>query len=502
MAFTRRTFTGAANGAASTTIAAGPYSQSAGDLICVLVKWEGGNFTISSVTDTAGNTYVTTLQRARFAANDEQTQICYCLNATANASNTVTVTFSGSATFREINVQPYQPGGTVSFVAEPTPTTGTGTAAATGSFTAGTLAVSAMAEFSGINAAPGTNWTEQVDDVGTGAHFFDRIDNPGGTIVADATMSSSVDWLAAAASFTDVAQSPHYLAKDTRKFGPGISPDKLMQFRPQRFAAPDNIIGVLAGTATITFGQSGTLTPLAGQGKSYLPGPGPHPDYARMFMPRPLSQQSASVGALAGTATITFGQSGTAVGAGALAGSTTLTFGQSGAINGTGALSGSTSITFGQSGSIAGAGALAGTSTIVFGQSGTLTQPGAISGTATITFSQSGTIAGAGALSGTVSISFSATLQNGAYTAATVPVFATRRGMFGGVLYEDGDRLYITTPYQFSPYWMELSDSQIDQPPANWLPLMRTFSETVDNDVLRPATDDEVTTWVRTGVEP
>lgn len=94
---------------------------------------------------------------------------------------------------------------------------------------------------------------------------------------------------------------------------------------------------------------------------------------------------------------------------GAIAGTAALTFGQSGTLNGTGVLAGSSALTFAQTGALVGTGALAGTAALIFGQSGTLTPPaGALAGQATLTFGQSGTLTASGVLAGTVALTFSA----------------------------------------------------------------------------------------------
>lgn len=118
---------------------------------------------------------------------------------------------------------------------------------------------------------------------------------------------------------------------------------------------------------------------------------------------------AAAGGAMAGTTTLTFGQTGALTAMGALAGSTPLVFGQTGALTGKGALAGSTPLVFGQTGALTGSGALAGTTTLVFGQSGTLTPPaGSMAGQTDLTFGATGTMTGIGALAGTASITFGA----------------------------------------------------------------------------------------------
>ena len=107
-----------------------------------------------------------------------------------------------------------------------------------------------------------------------------------------------------------------------------------------------------------------------------------------------LLDAQTSSGNISGTATLSFGQAGTLLGSTALSGAATLTFGQSGTLDApTGAMSGTATLTFSQSGVLTGLGALSGLATLAFGQAGNLSGlSGDISGTATITFGQSGTL--------------------------------------------------------------------------------------------------------------
>ena len=89
-------------------------------------------------------------------------------------------------------------------------------------------------------------------------------------------------------------------------------------------------------------------------------------------------------GAIAGTATLSFGGSAALKGAGKLAGASSLTFGGSAALKGTGALAGASSLTFGGSAALKGAGKLAGTATLTFG--GSASFGGNMAGTGTLSF--------------------------------------------------------------------------------------------------------------------
>jgi hypothetical protein len=92
---------GTASGGSSTATPA--FTTAAGDLIVVAVGWsaDGGASTVTSVTDTAGNTYspVTASPQANLGARE---QFWYCLAASANAANVITAHFSQSQTFTTI----------------------------------------------------------------------------------------------------------------------------------------------------------------------------------------------------------------------------------------------------------------------------------------------------------------------------------------------------------------------------------------------------------------
>lgn len=74
------------------------------------------------------------------------------------------------------------------------------------------------------------------------------------------------------------------------------------------------------------------------------------------------------------------------------------------------------------------------------------------------------------------------------YTQATVSVTAFRRGYFGGVVIEPGRSFSITSPFQFTPYWMTLVGSV----PDDWNALMEVFDSEIDRAVIRRQTVSDV----------
>lgn len=92
--------TGSGNGSsASTTLALSAINLASGNFVCATFKSEGG-VTLSSVADTAGNTY-TLLTGTTYAVGDAALTGAYAMNTASHATNVVTGTFSGSASWRQ-----------------------------------------------------------------------------------------------------------------------------------------------------------------------------------------------------------------------------------------------------------------------------------------------------------------------------------------------------------------------------------------------------------------
>jgi hypothetical protein len=82
---------------------------------------------------------------------------------------------------------------------------------------------------------------------------------------------------------------------------------------------------------------------------------------------------------------------------------------------------------------------------------------------------------------------------------ATVAVRAFKTGFFGGQLREVGAVFNITSPFQFSPYWMTL----VGSPPDDWLPFLEMDAKpSVVRDIIKVPTEAEAVAWVDTGEFP
>lgn len=211
MSFTRRTVLSNTDFGGSQTVFTIPlYNQAAGDLLVLGVKWEaGGNVTVTSVADIANGAF-TSRPRAANTTNNQFAQFFYITSSAASAVNVITVTFSGTATYIDLELFRYSHTGTVAFVASASlDNTGNNTdTPATGTFTAGNVAVCACANWAGVTGTQGTGWTMQIDNGAAGGSLFeDRIDSPGGTINGTMLLATPTEWEITAISFSDTSGS-------------------------------------------------------------------------------------------------------------------------------------------------------------------------------------------------------------------------------------------------------------------------------------------------------
>lgn len=200
--------------------------------------------------------------------------------------------------------------------------------------------------------------------------------------------------------------------------------------------------GAIAGTATCTFGA----------GSSTVSGAGALAGVSAATFGAGSSTLRGD-GALAGTAAGTFGAGASALtGSGSLAGAGALTFAgsltvsgdvsgtadvQFGAgastLSGAGVLAGAAEMAFSATGAAAGAGALSGAAAGVFSASGAVLGSGSLAGTAPLTFGAgSSVLIGAGSLAGTSALTFAASLQSQGGIAGAVAVAFTAAGAAAG----------------------------------------------------------------------
>src|SRR5689334_11300661 len=81
-------------------------AQTSGDTNVLIVGWNDSVTSVTSVTDTAGNTYALAVGPTVWPGVGSQS-IYYASNINASASNTVTVTFSGAAQYVDLRLAEY-----------------------------------------------------------------------------------------------------------------------------------------------------------------------------------------------------------------------------------------------------------------------------------------------------------------------------------------------------------------------------------------------------------
>lgn len=87
----------ASDGGPGSSLALAAQNLTSGHMNIACVKWEA-SVNLSTITDTAGNTY-TLLTQQNHSSSEPRVRCGYVLSATGNASNVVTFTFSGSASY-------------------------------------------------------------------------------------------------------------------------------------------------------------------------------------------------------------------------------------------------------------------------------------------------------------------------------------------------------------------------------------------------------------------
>jgi len=175
-----------------------PKAQIAGDLIVVAVGWNDAVANVSSVTDSAGNTYHLAVGPTRYAPDISQS--IYFASEIAAGSNTITVAFSPSANVVDIRALEYSGVSTLDNVAfgqgnSAGPAT---TSNATTVFAPELLFAAGMSTFDYSNA--GTSFTSR-GITALGDIDEDRVVMTVGTYTGDAPLTQTCGWVIQLATF-------------------------------------------------------------------------------------------------------------------------------------------------------------------------------------------------------------------------------------------------------------------------------------------------------------
>lgn len=174
MSFTFKDSDGANGSGSSSTIVSPGLTVAAGDIVVVMVGWEGTDTTIAVSDGTTTLTPWSIGNKGTAGSNGEpHLAMSYLLASVASGTNTVvyTATYGAARTFRTIAVYVFTPSAAASIGGSPNCSAGsgtTGTALASGNITTtgmDGLAVAAYSEYGGT--LDGTQKINGVDDVGT-----------------------------------------------------------------------------------------------------------------------------------------------------------------------------------------------------------------------------------------------------------------------------------------------------------------------------------------------
>ncbi len=196
-------------------------AQTAGDLNVVAVMWGDTTRAISSVTDSKGNTY--TLAVGLTKGTGLSSAIYYAKNI-ASGSNTVTVTFNGSAGWPNVNVLEYKGLDTVNPLDVKAAATGSGTTANSGSATttsANELIVG-MGNPSSVFTSAGSGFTNRMINA-FGGISEDKIVSSTGSYNATATLTSG-SWVMQMATFRASGQGGSNPAPTVTTISPTSGP--------------------------------------------------------------------------------------------------------------------------------------------------------------------------------------------------------------------------------------------------------------------------------------
>ena len=173
-------------------------AQGVGDLNVVVVGWNDTTRTVQSVADTRGNTYVRAVGPTLL--NTAATQSIYYaknISAAAAGANTVTVTFSGAASFPDVRVAEYSgldPTSPLDVVAG-----ASGSSALANSGNATTTSANDLlvgADYTqGTTSGPGAGFTSRVITVPDSDILEDQVVASAGAYSATAPFATSTGWI-------------------------------------------------------------------------------------------------------------------------------------------------------------------------------------------------------------------------------------------------------------------------------------------------------------------
>lgn len=187
-----------------TTTTTGTQSHTAGNLLVVVAYHQSSGATVSSVANTAGDTWTKSPKSPQVDGFVRQVEIYYTLSTAGNASDQTTVTYSGIETYTGASVYELSTNAGGFIFLDDQVGAGTSTTPATATLTAANPAVIIAGESFGAAGGwtAGTGYTAfGLDGGGTGSFAGDEYHIVTANEAASGTLSGSAGWLMIAAAF-------------------------------------------------------------------------------------------------------------------------------------------------------------------------------------------------------------------------------------------------------------------------------------------------------------
>ena len=184
-------------------------AQTAGDTNVLAIGWNNATSTITSVTDSAGNTYRVAVPTARGTGVSQAIYYASNIKAAAAGTNTVTVVFNTATPYVDVRALEYSGLDPANPFGVGASASGTGNSAGAGSVTTTTAneLIFTAGMTTGGFSAPGTGFTSRIITTPDLDIAQDRLAATAGTYSATASLSGTAAWLLQAATFKAASTS-------------------------------------------------------------------------------------------------------------------------------------------------------------------------------------------------------------------------------------------------------------------------------------------------------
>jgi glucose/arabinose dehydrogenase len=184
-------------------------AQTAGNTNIVVVGWNNATSNITSVTDSAGNTYRVAVPTARGAGVSQAIYYASGINAAAPGTNTVTVNFNTATPYVDVRASEYSGLDPANPFDVATSASGTGASANSGTVntTAASELILGAGTTSGVFSGAGPNFTTRIITVPDADIVQDRVVTSTGAYNATAQDVGYANWVMQVATFKAAAGS-------------------------------------------------------------------------------------------------------------------------------------------------------------------------------------------------------------------------------------------------------------------------------------------------------